>query len=187
MEPPWNSLEIAKLVVAVATPVAVIIIGLFVQRTLARQDRLWKARQRLGDRRLAVYDEIRKELNRIYCFVNDVGTWKDETPATVVKHKRHVDGVMHANRAVWSPETFSAYLDYMQSAFAVFQGVGVDARIRTTAAEKRVGIPGWQTEWESGLTGEVDSGHNACYTKLVDRIARDLFFEASDLDPSART
>ena len=36
MEPPWNSLEIAKLVASVATPAAVIVIGWFVQRTLAQ-------------------------------------------------------------------------------------------------------------------------------------------------------
>ena len=168
------SLEIAKLVASVATPLAVVIVGFRVQSTLAQQDRSWRAHQQLAERRLAVYNGCRKELNRIFCFIKDVGNWKEETPDSIIRLKRLVDEEMHTNSAIWAPDTFAAYLDYMNAAFSTYGPVGQDAKIRASAKEKRVGIPNWNPEWDNRLTGTVDPEHGKKYQIFVALVSRDL-------------
>lgn len=171
--PAWSSLEVAKLVVAVLTPLTVGLVGFFLQRTLAEQDRSWKAHQHLAERRLAVYNDVRKEINRIHCFVNDIGAWKEDTPESIIQYKRQVDENMHSNRAIWESETFAAYLDFMNAAFATYQGVGEDARIKTSWFEKRSGA-NWRPDWEKRLTGETDPGEGASHDHLIELITQDL-------------
>jgi hypothetical protein len=186
----WNSLEIAKLFVAVLTPITVALVGyfvqqqlasqnLFIQQQLAIQNRDWQAQQRLLERRLQVYDQIRNGLNRIYCFVEDVGTWKEETPQSVIRYKRDLDGIMFPHEALWGTDTFSAYTDYMTAAFATYQGIGKDAKIRTSDRQKAVGVVGWKPDWGESLTGERDPEHNQTYNKLISLISRDLSFPST--------
>jgi hypothetical protein len=177
---PWNSLEIAKLGMGLLTPVVVALVGWLVSRQLARQSRHWQTQQRLADRRLQAYDGIRSQLNRIFCFVEDIGTWKEDNPETIIGYKRLIDPTMHSQRAIWAPDTFQAFLGYMDSAFEPYQGVGTDAKIRTKDIEKKVGIKGWRNEWSERLTGERDSEHKNNYNKLVDLMSRDLGLTSRD-------
>ena len=186
---PWNSLEVAKLLV---TPVVVALLGYFVQTQLAEQSRQtqellteqarsWQQNLRLTDRRLQLYDNIRLELNRIYCFVEDIGTWKQDTPETVLAAKRHVDTEMHSQRAIWSPETFEAYLAYMNSAFLTYTGFGKDAQIKTSVAEKQAGIKNWSPVWEQRLTGTKSLDHASNYNKLLNLLAKDMMLTPRQL------
>nr|WP_315233992.1 hypothetical protein [uncultured Albidiferax sp.] len=180
---PWNSLEVAKLLV---TPLVVALLGFFVQTQiaaqgqatqtlLAEQARSWQQSQRLVDRRLQVYESVRLELNKIYCFVEDVGSWKEDNPETVISYKRAVDREMHSHRAIWSNETFDAYLKYIDSAFGEYQGgVGKDAPIATTADQKREGIKNWSPSWETRLTGKRDPQHKVKYDQLLNRMSQDM-------------
>lgn len=179
---PWNSLEVSKLFVAVLTPITVALVGYLVQQQLAVQTRLWQGQQRVVERRLQTYDAIRIELNRLYCFVEDVGTWKEDNPETIIRYKRDIDQIMHTNRALWSAGTFQAYLDYMNSAFATFQGVGADAKIKTTDIEKKVGIPEWKQDWSNRLTGDHDPKHREKYDKLINLIANDLALPSASVE-----
>ena len=177
---PWNSLEVAKLCAGLLTPFVVALVGYFIQQQLAEQSRTWQVQQRLADRRLQVYDSIRSDLNRIYCFVEDVGSWKEDNPETVVGYKRSIDRTMHTQRAIWATDTFHAYLEYMDAAFQTYQAVGTDARIKTNDIEKRVGVPGWTTEWSARLTGQRDPNHRSFYNRLVNLMSRDLSLAKSD-------
>jgi len=173
---PWNSLELAKLLVSLLTPIAVVCIGFFIQHNLAEQNRSWQAQQRIVERRLQVYDTIRLQLNRIFCFIEDVGSWKTDNPEKVIDYKRSVDQAMHSQRAVWRPDTFKAYLAYIDgAAFEIYGGgVGTDAKIKTHDKEKVVGIPGWNVDWGKRLTGQRDPNHKEKYDQLLNLISRDL-------------
>jgi hypothetical protein len=186
-KPVWTSLEVTKLIVAILTPVTVAYFGYLFQQQITNQNsiaqqqiaiqtREWQSQQRLLERRLQVYDAIRVELNRIYCFIEDVGTWKDDTPATVVRYKRDIDQTMYSQSALWSADTVQAYKSYMDAAFEPYQGIGVDAKIKTSAWQKKVGVPGWQEAWSEKLTGSLDEAHRQKYDKLISLISRDLSF-----------
>ena len=173
----WNSLEIAKLVVALATPLVVAITGWILQDELVRQETTQKMQMQLADHRLAVYDEVKTSLDRIYCFVEDVGTWKTETPDAIIALKRQVDQEMFSNQAIWSPRAFSAYKVYMDAAFLTYGGeIGDDAKIRTTDTEKRIGVKGWLEQWSNRLA-PPDPEHRAKYLAMNDAISRDLMLE----------
>jgi hypothetical protein len=171
---PWNSLEVAKLFASLLTPIVVALVGYIVQQQIAEQGRSWQSQQRIVERRLQVYDTIRNELNRIYCFVEDIGTWKEDNPETVIGFKRHIDQAMHSQRALWARQTFQAYLDYMNTAFATFQGIGTDAKIKTNDYEKKIGISNWKREWSERLTGTRDQKHRENYDRFINLISRDL-------------
>ena len=141
---PWNSLEIDKLCAGLLTPILVAWFGFLVQQQLAEQSRSWQSQQRLADRRIQVYDSVRNERNRIYCFIEDVGSWKEDNPETVVGHKRMIDRAMHTNRAIWAADTFQAYLDYISGRWhrretedhrsrEKGRGSGLEARLERTS------------------------------------------------------
>jgi hypothetical protein len=167
---PWNSLEIAKLFTGLLTPLMVAIVGYILNQQLTEQTGFEKS---LAERRFQIYDTIREGLNRIYCYVEDKGTWKQEDPDKILTYKRMIDQAMFTQRAFWGPDTFKAFTDYMDSAFATYQGVGVDARIKSGFDEKQ-SLPGWKSEWASRFTGHEDSSHEANYNRLQSLIARDL-------------
>jgi hypothetical protein len=178
----WNSLEVAKLVIGLLTPLVVALVGFWVNSTVAAQNRAWQLNDQLVARRLAVYDEVRTKLNTIYCFVEDIGRWKDETPESITDLRREVHAIMHTNRALWPPDTFAAYLDYMDRvAFKTYSGVGEDAKIRTSLNMKG-SQPGWASTSKNLIAPEKDPSHRESYDQVINLISRDL---QHSVDPTA--
>lgn len=164
--PVWNSLEVWKLIISAITPLLVLGLGISIAHN---QHRL----EILATSRLKSYDLMKDDLNRIHCFILDVGTWKEETPEKVIGYKRAVDRVMFEDRGIWSEKTFAAYVDYMNAAFETYQGPGEDAHIRTSYVEKEY-IPKWQKEWNNDLTGSIAPSYNAAFGKLYDSFLSDI-------------
>lgn len=171
---PWNSLELAKLGASLVTPIitgicAVILYGLIANWNLGSIEH-----RALLERRLQIQTEIAAPLNRIFCFVEDIGTWKQDTPDSVIEHKRKVDSLMHANRSLWSDQVFNAYLEYVnEAAFETNVGRGKDAKIRTSSDLKKE-VPGWDGAWKDRLTEKVDERHKQRYADFQLLMAVDL-------------
>ena len=72
----WTSLEIVKLVVSVLTPLAVVVLGIFVARATARIEQSQWASQKVVENRLRIFDVAAPKLNRLFCFYTFVGRWK---------------------------------------------------------------------------------------------------------------
>lgn len=170
---PWNSLEISKFLVSILTPLTVAFVGFSLNSSLEEQKQFYKLQERLADNRLNIYNEIKYKLNRIYCFIEDIGTWKEETPKKIISYKRSIDQSMHSQRAIWSRDTFDAYLKYMDSAFEPYQGVGLDAKIKTSKIQKE-SIKEWTNEWNNNIKDKKDNNHKSSYENLINLISRDL-------------
>ena len=127
----WNSLEIAKLVIAVLTPLSVAAFGWFISRRLKRLELLQWSNQKLIEKRLALYDSIAPQLNKLLCFYTWVGHWKDVSPDDVIKAKRDLDQCMHIYRHLFEEDVYEAYDDFIHKLFETFQGPGEDAKIRS--------------------------------------------------------
>lgn len=163
----WTSLEVTKLIISTITPLVLLFLGIYVANIEHHAEALTNAR-------LRSYDTIKEPLNRIHCFILDVGTWKEETPDKVIGYKRALDREMHEEKAIWSRETFDAYIAYIDgAAFHIFGGVGKDAQIRTTAYQKR-SIPNWSQDWEAHLTGSMAPNYEQAYDRLYGSLMRDL-------------
>lgn len=171
-------MEYLKLLASLLIPLSIALVGFFVQRALAAQSRSWKFQDRIVDKRIEVYEKIAEDLNRIYCYVMDVGTFKSETPDTIIAAKRNVDRYMHIYQAIWSEDTFNAFSEYVNSAFDTYQDVGKDAAIRSRSSEKRAAQKNrneeWPASWDERFTGERDPKHREKYKELVRLLSRDL-------------
>ena len=181
-------MDILKIAVSALTPIAIALVGYWIQRALAEQSRTWKLQERLADRRVAIYEKIAEDLNRIYCYVMDVGGFKGETPESIISAKRNVDKDMFAYQALWPPETFALFLEYMDSAFDTYEAVGEDAKIRTNSSEKKVARQkldqDWPAGWEDRFTGKRDPHHKERYARLISRLSQDLMYAVG---PSTKT
>lgn len=62
-EATWNSLEIAKLVVAGLTPLFVATIGFWLNRRLKSLEQAQWSQQKVIERRIKAYDELAQPLN----------------------------------------------------------------------------------------------------------------------------
>ena len=162
----WTSLEIAKLIVSGLTPILVLIFGIGITRSNDRH-------KTVIDERIKSYDRIKEDLNRIHCFITDVGTWKEETPQTVVSYKRIVDREMYEEQGIWSKNTMQAYLAYMDAAFATNQGSGIDAKINATLSQKR-NSPKWSDDWQTKITGQEADNYQDAYNKMYQAFFNDM-------------
>ena len=126
----WTSLEVAKLAVEAATPVAVAVLGVFIARGARRVEALQQANQTVVEHRVKVFAEVAGKLNRLLCFATFVGRWKETSALDVLAFKRDVDEVMYANRPLFSAELFAAYHAFMACLFAMYATVDADALIK---------------------------------------------------------
>jgi len=151
---PWNSLEIARLVVGILTPLTLAVVGLLVNRYLKRLDMVQWKNQKLLEKRIAIYDLVAPQLNLLLCFYTWVGYWKSISPEAVIQAKRDLDKTMNVYRYAFPDEVYGAYQDYIQLLFQAYTGVGHDAKILSTVK----GIDGdrstdaayeWKPEWNA--------------------------------------
>lgn len=153
---PWTSLEAIRLVVGILTPLSVVALGWFLNRRLhALQQTTW-ANQKLIEKRLALYDEIAPQLNRLYCYFAWVGEWKEISPPTVIAAKRALDKHVHVYRHILGEAFFTKYLAFTDALFMMFARPGKDALIRTTVTSqwgnrKLDSTYQWQADWDDDL------------------------------------
>lgn len=148
MNPPWSSLEVAKLVAASATPILILLLGVLVQRAVRRIEAVQWANRKIIEKRLTIYDELAPLLNDLLCFFIFVGNWKELTPPGLIASKRVLDKKVHLAAPLFSPEFLELYHQYMQLCFLTFNRMGEDAKLRTRWVDRaQHSAAPWQEEW----------------------------------------
>jgi hypothetical protein len=145
----WNSIEVANLVVAALTPLAVLGLGLLVARSARRVEAMQYANQTVVARRIEVFGQVAPKLNRLLCFAAFVGRWKETTPGDALLLKRDVDEVMFTNRLIFSDALFTAYQGFMAQFFAMYENIDGDAPIRARISSRlgdRRLLPWWHAD-----------------------------------------
>jgi len=150
----WNWLEVAKLAIAVMTPLSVVAFGWFISRRLKRFELLQWSNQKLIEKRIAIYDQVGPPLNQLYCFYSWVGSWKETSPADVLRLKRELDQKMYVYGHLFEGELLRAYQNFMHTLFETYQGVGVDAKIRSVVrgpeGDRSTHLSeAWKPEWDT--------------------------------------
>ncbi len=162
--PLWNGLEIAKLVVAAIPPVIVLIIGIWISRSLKRLEHLQWTNQKITEKRIAIFEELAPLLNDLLCYFTFVGCWKDLTPPVVVQRKRLMDRIVHVNAPLFSKEFVQIYNDFINACYGTYSGWGQDAKLRTLS-ERRKAASG--ESWDSGWDACFAEKHNCADPKVV--------------------
>lgn len=158
MAEPWNSLEVAKLVVGLLTPLAVVGLGWLVSRRLKHLEHAQWANQKVIENRLAFYERVAPQLNALLCFFTWVGYWKDISPPAAVQLKRELDKQMHIHRHLFDDAVFDSYQAFVGLLFQTYTGLGHDAKLRSAVVSRdgnrreRANYA-WKAEWEAPREG----------------------------------
>jgi hypothetical protein len=168
-------------------PILLAVVGFMIGFVAQSVSRRWQVKDRVAEKRLDIYERIGEDLNRIYCYIMDVGDFKDDTPDSIIAAKRRVEKQMNIYRALWPDDTFAALRAYMRSGFKTFQGPGVPARIRASTFEKKAAFEQlrltWDPAWEErfvddfGDIEEHQAEHRRLHQRLQQLLTRDLMFE----------
>jgi hypothetical protein len=173
MELPWSSLELAKLVVSILTPLLLLILGIVINNSV-------KTAERSTGLRSEIYKTVGGDLNDIYSYLTFVGGWKELTPADVIARKRTVDKAMYMYKPFFSKELFSTYELFMSEAFSPYGGAGQDARIRSDIStedgdRRRHSAKTWESSWEDRFTKERNQvAQREAYNQFLEQLVRDL-------------
>ena len=152
----WNSLEVVKLVVAAATPVLVLLLGVVVSRAARRLEEAQWANRKLIERRLELYDEMAERLNDLYCFFGLFGNFREVEPPVAVRRKREFDKVFHVNEFLMGPEFAKRYKEFMEACFQTYTGVAEDAKLRSPVAYQCMERQRWDPAWDRCFVGSEE-------------------------------
>ena len=172
----WNGLEIAKLIVSVATP----LIGGIIAYRLFKigqgvEKRQWSGRKVI-EKRLDFYDKVGPKLNDLYCFYFRFGNWKELKPTDIIETKRFLDKEFHIYSHIFKENILEKYKSFIENCFETYTGSGNDAKLKMNL-EKRKNLPEWKEEWNSLFVQEkmVDkTNFKQSYDQLLYVIKREL-------------
>ena len=187
-EPPiWNSLEIAKLFLSLATPLTVAIVGYGLSKVLKRIEDLQWANRRVIDKRIELYDAIVPKLNDLLCFYLYVGAWKEISPPDIVKLKRDLDKLAYVAAPLFPSDFLARYSKLIGLCFSMYNEWGTDAKLRTLVHRRKQALgSGWQADWDR-LFAENDACEpeevKQAYAQFTAYLARAL---GVNLSPSPR-
>jgi hypothetical protein len=146
----WNSLEIAKLIVAALTPILVAVAGFWINKRLKSVEAAQWTQQKIVERRIAAYDQLAPGLNQLFCYFSYVGPWKTMEPPSVVALKRTLDECAYVNAPLFDPEFLRRYNDMMDGCFMSFVTWGQDAKLRTHYGRRQKAMAkGWDKAWDA--------------------------------------
>lgn len=176
MDNPWNSLEMAKLIVSCITP----LIGGYIAWKISRigkdlENKQWTDRK-IIEKRLEIYEKLVPKLNDLYCFYQKVGDWKEITPPQVIELKRILDKDFHIYNHLFQWDILTTYNEFISSCFATYTGKGHTAKIKSEYAERASAIESWQEEWnQSFIPEEEDKGKvRTTYDRLLQIFRKEL-------------
>jgi len=152
----WNSLEIAKLIVSIATPLLILFLGLWINKRLKRLEHLQWTNQKLIETRLRIYEELVPLLNDILCYFTFIGCWKELEPNRIVKLKRTVDKIVYVNSPLFAKEFIEKYNTFIGHCYSTYSGWGNDAKLRTSFQRRKESINNWNINWENCFTCETE-------------------------------
>jgi hypothetical protein len=139
----WNSLEVIKLVVSAGTALLVVVFGAILtfqngriadeRNEAVRQQAILTARySRVVDKRIALWDTLGPKLNEIFAYNLEVGSWAKLKAVDAIEAKRASDQIFYAYRPFFTEGFATAYDRFMAESFQMYNGVGEDAKLRTS-------------------------------------------------------
>jgi hypothetical protein len=177
----WSSLEIAKLGVALLTPLLLVGLGFLVNRAGRRLEEAQWAGRKLIERRLELHREMAPRLNDLLCFFTCKGHFREIDPPEAITRKRELDKIFFTNEQLFSEEFRLRYELFIEVLFRHFTGFGSNAKLRTDLAllkRERGAESRWDENWDkhfvepAGASSRQDV--DAAYNWLMSCFADDL-------------
>ena len=181
----WNSLEIAKLLVGVLTPLAVVGMGFWINGRLKKLEHFQWANQKVIEQRLVIFKELSDPLNDLLCYFTYIGKWKEMTPPDVVALKRKLDKIAYVNAPLFPDQFLKCHNRFMAVCYDTHQGWGVDARLRTLTDHRRQAAGhDWNAAWDEHFS---DSERCPKHAEILDAYKTYVSYIASALGVGLRS
>lgn len=148
----WNSLEICKLIVSAATPIAVALLGWWLSTYLKRIEQLQWANQKAIEKRLEIFSELAPILNDLYCYFSYIGDLKHKSPEEIISLKRKADRMFYVNAPLFSSNLKNKYEEFIKTCFVPKKpGESDSITVLKTDIEvrKKLFTPKDNAEWNS--------------------------------------
>lgn len=193
---PWNSLEIAKLVVSALTPAVVVLWTRVVSTAWRRAERReqevsrreeraeWLGRRSI-ERIVELHTSMAPLLNDICCFVTRVGHFRGIDPPVLIQKKAELDRLFFVNQHLFSRRFRDGYAEFMAKCFEEEPG----GLVKLITSERRLksarGGPGsrWDDRWGLLFVPEphdaeaVRGGQQEAYDEAMSAFAQMLGFD----------
>lgn len=183
---PWNWLEVAKLISALFTPIALAILGIYVHRITKKFEHVQWRSQRLIEKRLQIFDDLAADLNDLLCYFTYVGSWRDFDPPSIVGMKRRIDKKIHLACPLFGREFFSSCQEFQSLCYETYNAWGEDAKLKTQSHHRRQARgKTWNDEWDSCFSNDVPDVEEIqlAYTNVMMVLARDIGVNESFFTP----
>jgi hypothetical protein len=167
-----------KIVVSAFTPIAIAALTYFITSSLnVKESELKKSEEILSEKQ-KTYSKIGEDINIVYVYAADVGDFRNYTPDQIISRKRDADRTFFMYRPYWSNETQRKYDAFMKAAFEMYIGPGLDAKIKTSSAEKKAAYSAynkqWNPAWDKMFAGEADPALTQIYYAVVSCFLNDI-------------
>ena len=174
----WTWLEVVKILASVVTPVVLAFMGVSLTKAAKRFEHSQWRTTKLIEKRLAVYDDIAPLLNDVLCYFTYVGSWNDKNPPEIVKLKRVIDKKIYLAQPLFTPDFFSACLNFQSTCYEMFGGMGEPARLKTGFNEREKAYPNWDPKWRACFSEKPQFPSleevRAAYKKVMDEFALNI-------------
>ena len=173
----WNSLEIAKTLISIATPV---IGGIIAFRLSKIEKKKWTS-QRIIEKRLEFYDLVVPDLNDLYCYYHCFGNWKELTPIDIIQKKRKLDKSFNIYLYIFKDSVAlnKKYYDFIHKCFNTGTGGDNKGKIKMNLSKRKM-LPNWDSNWDKLFsTEEKESDFVISYKDLMNLIKNELDVDQS--------
>jgi hypothetical protein len=173
----WTSLEVVKLIISLMTPLVLAGIGVYVHRITKKFEHAQWRGQKLIEKRLSVYDDLAPLFNDLLCYFTYVGGWRDQKPADIVALKRVIDKKIYLAAPLFSSEFFKVCIEFQRLCFDAYNGLGVDAQLRTGHLRRKECWKGiWSDEWNGFFSNDKSEATaiEAAYVELMEVFSREI-------------
>ncbi|MHA7941720.1 hypothetical protein ACJOV8_001400 [Formosa sp. 3Alg 14/1] len=153
MEYAWSSLDIAKILISVATPVIGGIIAFRLTKIGNDLDNKKWTSQLIMEKRLEFYDLVVPDLNDIYCYFRGFGNWKEFSPIEIIQKKRKLDKSFYIHKHIFNNSgdlTEIYYKTYIHNCFVTGTTKNNNnnkGKIKTDYFSRK-SLPNWDDKFE---------------------------------------
>ncbi|SIT58788.1 conserved hypothetical protein [Mesorhizobium prunaredense] len=158
----WSfRLSVASLVISTLMTAGLFYYGQQFAQLSADRSRL----EKVQDKKIELWDRIGPQLNRILSYITYVGRWNQISAAQVVDAKRASDEIFYVYKPFFSDKFQKDYNRFMDSAFQTFNGMGEDAKIRTSPTSRKDDVKAFADSYDLQVTFDA---YNALLAGAVD-------------------
>lgn len=164
-DPIWRSLAIATMIIAILTPIIMVILAFRFSRSIKRMNKKQLSNQKIVEKRIEIYDKMVPKLNDIYCFYCYIGNWNEITPKAVLRLKRELDKDMNIYASLFSEDLSKKYMAFKQLCFVSMSGWEHEEKIKSYYELRQQN----NLDWEDGWTQYFDTNNVIEATKIKER------------------